>query len=546
MPKTENTEAQLADQFDISVSFPLKERDYSTKTRDEINQEQREKDRVCLEMIAQAALNEQTGEEYRLEELTDDLVAAGKIDHEYAENLRFYLNDGMATYRDVFFSITDLLGIQKSIKIIEPSSGRVIVDDAHLGQITPNNCTILEYVDRIEYEQAVKAKKPRQRDFGDMPETLNPVYLTMPGLKSIGRSLQKYEKYYSDYRKKVADARKRYGDTPQFIETVCRLRRPGEALSDIARCSISVKRLQNIRMWADYFMQSPDVSIDKNKTKDKFCQNDVRNANSFTENNFRNYVFYLELPSGVKVEVQLKITALDEVDKLTHPLYEKLRDLKRLIKSERDKKKRLKMQMDIHRLEYSIKAVYRMGIEKHNQNEVFDKVYRVEEQNRIMGRRRLNNEGLDVDALEIIDNNFLARPKQAYMEEMPVFDVPMSIKRQYVTWRNNHEDETVSAEMKSIFAIYDNSPYLQKLFRDCPPHIRQTIGRYEKYIKGRYLGQVDEHKRTELLQNDLIFEARSDEECERLISFDKEKMELKPLKIRKNKAKVNPRRVSSR
>ncbi len=163
-----------------------------------------------------------------------------------------------------------------------------------------------------------------------------------------------------------------------------------------------------------------------------------------------------------------------------------------------------------------------------------------------MGRRRLNNEGLDVDALEIIDNNFLARPKQAYMEEMPVFDVPMSIKRQYVTWRNNHEDETVSAEMKSIFAIYDNSPYLQKLFRDCPPHIRQTIGRYEKYIKGRYLGQVDEHKRTELLQNDLIFEARSDEECERLISFDKEKMELKPLKIRKNKAKVNPRRVSSR
>ena len=272
----------------------------------------------------------------------------------------------------------------------------------------------------------------------------------------------------------------------------------------------------------------------------------MRNAENFTENNFRNYVFYLELPSGVKVEVQLKITALDEVDKLTHPLYEKLRDLKRLIKTEHDKKKRLKMQMDIHHLEYSIKAVYRMGIEKHNQNEVFDKVYRVEEQNRIMGRRSLNDEGLDVDALAIIDNNFLARPKQAYMEEHPIFNVPMHVKRQYVTWKENHEDKSIPAEMKSIFAIYENSPYLQKLFRDCPPHIHETMTRYEKYIKDRYLGLVDEHNRTELLQDDKMFEARSDEEYARLLSFDKKKMVLKPLKNSKNKSNVNPRRVSSR
>ena len=43
MPTPKNTESQLAEQFDISVSFPLKETDYSTKTRDEINLEQREK-----------------------------------------------------------------------------------------------------------------------------------------------------------------------------------------------------------------------------------------------------------------------------------------------------------------------------------------------------------------------------------------------------------------------------------------------------------------------------------------------------------------------
>jgi len=546
MPTDNKTESQLAEQFDMGVSFPLKETDYSTKTREEINQEQREKDRVCQDMIARAALNEETGEEYKFEELTYDLVAAGKIDHEYAETLRFYLNDGMATYRDVFFSITDLLGIQKSIKIVDPSTGRVIVDDAHLGQITPNNCTVLEYVDRIEYEQAVKARKPRQREFGDVPETLNPVYLTMPGLKSIGRSLQKYEKYFSDYHKKVAELRKRYGDTPQFEEAVARLRRPSEAISDVARCSISVKRLQNIRMWADYFMQSPDMVIDKSKTKDKFCQNDVRNAQNFTENNFRNYVFYLELPSGVKIEIQLKITALDEVDKLTHPLYEKLRDLKRLIKTERDKKKRLKMQMDIHHLEYSIKAVYRMGIEKHNQNEVFDKVYRVEEQNRIMGRQRLNEEGLDIDALAIIDNNFLARPKQAYMVDEPIFDVPRRVKRQFVVWQRNNETKNVSPELKSIFAIYANSPYLQKLFRDCPPHIRETIARYKKYIRGRYLGVVNCSQRAKILRDDLMFEARSDDEYERLESFDKGKMVLVPLKVSKNKVKVNSRRVSSR
>ncbi len=537
---------QRAEEFDMGVSFPLQERDYSTKTREQINQEQREKDQVCRQMIAQAALNEKTGAEYTLEELTDELVHAGKIDHEYAETLRFYLNDGMETYREVFFSITDFLGIQKNIKIIDPSNGRVIVDDAHLGQITPNNCSVLEYVDRIEYEQAIKSKKPRQRDFGDVPETLNPVYLTMPGLKSIGRSLQKYEKYYSKYQRKRSELLEKYGNTPRFDDEVAKLRRPGNAISDLARCSISVKRLQNIRMWADFFACSQDMRIDQSKTKDKFCQNDVRNAKNFTKNNFRNYVFYLELPSGVKVEIQLKITALDEVDKLTHPLYEKLRVLKRNIKAEQDMKKKLKMQMEIHRLEYSIKAIYRVGIEKHNQNEVFDKVYRVEEQNRIRGRQRLNEEGLDIDALAIIENNFLARPKQAYVERNPIVNIPMYVKKQYLQWRQNPEVESVSSDMKVIFSMYQNSPYLQKLFRDCPPHIRQTIERYKKYIEDCYMGKVTDSDRREVFDNNLLFEAETPEEYEQLLAVDQKKLNLKPLKKDKNKLKFNSQNVSSR
>ncbi len=532
--KNKENSNQRADQFDKGVSFPLVDVDYS-KSREQINSEQHEKDAICMEMIDEAVLNEKTGEDYTLETMTLEAVRQGKIDKDYAELLRFYYHDGMETYKEVFFSISNKLGIKQKIKIVDPSSGAVKVDDARLGQITPNNCAILEFMDRLEYEAHLSLGSNRNRDFFDIPETLNPVYLTMPGLKSIKRALAKYEKYWSAYEAKKENCIKKYGeDTQACRDAISALVTPTEALGDIARCSISVKRLQNIRMWANFFEQSPDIRVDPQKTKDKFCANNVRNAHKFTANNFRNYVCYAELPNGIKIEIQLKITALDEVDKLTHPLYEKLRDLQREIKSEKDKKEKLKMQMEIYKLNTLIQAIYRTGIEKHNQNEVFDKVYRVEEQNRISGNQRLNSEGLDMDALQILERNFLARPKQAFVCEDPIWNIPVSIKREFLRFKRNPEDKTISEDMKKVYEIYDNSPYLQKLFKNCPKHVRETMHRYMHCITGRYMGTVY-GDRKELLSDDSLFEGRSKEEDEMLSNVDKKHLNLQAVKKQKDR-----------
>ncbi len=523
-------ENQSADHFDLGVSFPMGEGDYN-KTREQINAEQHEKDAACLEIIREAVTNDETGEEYTFENITEEAVRCGKIDRDYARVLRFYYTDGMETYREAFFSIADMLGIKKNIKIIDPATGKTKVDDARLGQITPNNCAVLEYIDRLEYEsQTFGRGRLRHRDFSDVPESLNPVFLTMPGLKSITRTLAKYEKYFSKYQSDKNKISARYSvGSSAYEAAVKKLHKPAEAISDIARCSISVKRLQNVRMWADFFADSPDIKIDKSKTKDKFCANDVHNADKFTENNFRNYVFFAELPSGLRMEIQIKITALDEIDKLTHPLYEQLRDLKRKVKHIKEVKEKLQTEMEIHKLEYAIKGIYRLGIEKHNQNEVFDKVYRVEEQNRISGHSQTNEFGLDIDAVQILERNFLARPKQAFVREDPIINVPRSVKREYIAYRRNPDNPDISPTMKTLYQIYDNSPYLQKLLRDCPEHLRCTIHRYLPYITSHYRGWINGQEGKDVLKRDDYFAARSEEEYHRLQEVDRRHMNLEPL-----------------
>ena len=127
--------------------------------------------------------------------------------------------------------------------------------------------------------------------------------------------------------------------------------------------------------------------INPERIKNKFCDNDVHRYKDFSEKNFRNLVVYLELPSGAKIEVQEKITSLELVDILTHPFYESLR-------LEKEKNEALELSLPpeelkqnpqytagrrkISSLEYTIQAINRWGIEKHNQHDVLDKVMRIE------------------------------------------------------------------------------------------------------------------------------------------------------------------------
>ena len=114
--------------------------------------------------------------------------------------------------------------------------------------------------------------------------------------------------------------------------------------------------------------------------------------------------------------------------------------------------------MEIHKLEYAIKGIYRLGIEKHNQNEVFDKVYRVEEQNRISGHSQTNEFGLDIDAVQILERNFLARPKQAFVREDPIINVPRSVKREYIAYCRNPDNPDISPTIISFQILFTITP----------------------------------------------------------------------------------------
>lgn len=158
---------------------------------------------------------------------------------------------------------------------------------------------------------------------------------------------------------------------------------------------------------------------------------------------------YLELPSGAKIEVQEKITSLELVDMLTHPFYESLR-------LEKEKNEALELSLPpeelkqnpqytagrrkISSLEYTIQAINRWGIEKHNQHDVLDKVMRIEERKRIKGividESRLTPEekswvksGLDPECVRMLQDNFLARPKQALILSNPLPDIPQEVKK---------------------------------------------------------------------------------------------------------------------
>lgn len=497
---------ELANRFDLGVSFPI---DVFNKTRDEINAEQKQKDQKCISTIEKA-------------------LKTGLISEEYASALVTYYKRGMDIYKAMFSQLKKIFGEEDYIKIVDPNTGESLLEHAKRRHVTPNNCAVFRYRDRLD-------------------NPANPIYVTLPGIKDVERAIAKYKKYTKEYREDIAKLEKKGLSPEAYNIELANVAKPEERMRDVLRCSISVKYYKDVLNWTEHFKKQPDLKINPARTKNKFCDNDVNKAADFTDNNFRNLVFYMEIPIlpsqedniktkldyldqaqdketpyFMKVEVQTKITALDEVDRMTHPFYEKQRVIKVEMAEVTDEQKLIRMRLELTRLDYIIKSIYRLGIEKHNQNEVLDKVARMEENHRIDGDKADKN-GLYGDCIEFIQNNFLARPKQVYVEGEDLVDVPLPIKEQYRQYQENPETAKVNDEMKQMFGYYDKSPHLQKLFQDASEDVADISERYKDYIRPKYISAINtyDNSSTFIPPNDDLDLVRSDAEIEVLESMEK-------------------------
>lgn len=336
----------------------------------------------------------------------------GIITKEGADYLRKYYHDGMKVYAQMFLVLNQIFGEEESITIIDPATKKIILENANLRHVTPNTCAIFKFSDKNK----------------------NPVFLTLPGMKNIDRAIDKI---------KIGG---KYSSPSQ--------------LRDILRFSIGGKRYNDICEIDEKLYSLSEITIDDRKTKDKFCANDVSQPQKFNEKNFRNKVIYLELENDLIIEGQEKIISLDLVDNLTHGYYEQLR----LLKEDQAIAEKNKV-IDMTNLELTIFDLYRWGIEKHNQNEVLEKIVRMEERFDFLQVEK-NKEGLYEDCIKFIDENFLVRPKQALLLNEPL--------------------PNISKETKERIALETCSPELQALFRDVSDDIENVFKRYKKYIAPKY------------------------------------------------------------
>lgn len=484
------------DNFDQSVSFPM-EKEYFEKSQEYIQAEQRARDAYCIKLIEQAY---QEGILMHKDKLVtnssdfndDNEIQRFVIDEDAKNLLEFYYSDGMKIYMEMFLTFDQIFGEEEeNIQVIDPHSGKVIRDNATLKDITPNSCVKVYYRDNNN----------------------NPVILTYPGLKNVTRAIQKLSlsgKYHTQYKRKIIELRRKFGDDDKtFEQEKAKILKPTEMMGDILRVSLSMKRYSDLLKWKEKIQQMDGFVINPARIKNKFCDNDVKRHQDFSEKNFRNLVVYIELPSGAKIEVQEKITSLELVDNLTHPFYESLRlekekmealELTSEVENISTHPEYISSQRKISALEYTIQAINRWGIEKHNQHDVLDKVMRIEERKRLKGIKldanRYQGEektwalaGMDPECVKFLQANFLARPKQALVLNNPLPDIPRDIKMMYFEYRRNkrnQREQNIPTDFVHIFQLYEKSSDLQRLFRDATPELRKVFDKYKKVLAPKY------------------------------------------------------------
>lgn len=350
------------------------------------------------------------------------------ISQEDVDYLMPYFKDSMTLYGKFYDILVDALGRPQGCYRNDLEAGEEDNKNYSQTYITPSNSMLLTYSNLIE--------EP------DLEE--NNVYLSLPGMKSIVRAVEKIKKggkYDQAYQQDLQELEKRYPQKGvEYQEEKNKIQKPYQRLKDILRATISVPTYEMIDKVIDKIVSQGNFKVIE--TRDKFNANKSAQDDNFYNNkkNYRDKKICFE-KNGYVFEIQFKVQHLEKADKLSHKLYEQLRqkldEYANTPKSNHTQREQL--HKEIIWLERDIQAINRQGIDDYNAfilETALKKDTRIKkEQIRALrqqfseskdGKERdhlqkeiyrqsqsLNASPVSPEAEEFIKNNFMVRPYKA-------------------------------------------------------------------------------------------------------------------------------------
>lgn len=282
------------------------------------------------------------------------------IDKETAEYLHGIYDDSMKTYKMLYSSITNTILDRYGNKAdkrrrktkttgLSALLGRKIQDEEFGPQAI--NAINLE-TGEVELNPAYDASDKKYKEYHPRHVTPftsmrlvfydyrgNPLYVIMPGLKNVKRSIDKVRlpvydnqgrqlpdshggKYFEDYVRDVNKTYARFAGEGKSEKEICaelkKVKKPYERLRDVLRLTILRKYLSDIRETEEILRENKDLHIDARESRDGYK---IENIN---DKNYRDMKVYPHLDfDGRKAaaEIQIKIIKFYEGDVRTHDIY---------------------------------------------------------------------------------------------------------------------------------------------------------------------------------------------------------------------------------
>ena len=277
------------------------------------------------------------------------------ISQEDVDYLMPYFKDSMTLYGKFYDILVEALGRPQGCYRNDLEAGEEDNKNYSQTYITPSNSMLLTYSNLIEDP--------------DLEE--NTVFLSLPGMKSIVRAVEKIKKggkYDQAYQQDLQELEKRYPQKGQKYQAEkSKIQKPYQRLKDILRATISVPTYEMIDKVIDKIISQGNFKVVE--TRDKFNANKSAQDDNFYNNkkNYRDKKICFE-KNGYYFEIQFKVQHLEKADKLSHELYEKLRaKLDEYANTPKENEaQREKLHQEIIWLERSIQAINRQGIDDYN------------------------------------------------------------------------------------------------------------------------------------------------------------------------------------
>lgn len=277
------------------------------------------------------------------------------ISQEDVDYLMPYFKDSMTLYGKFFDILVGALGRPQGCYRNDLEAGEEDNKNYSQTYITPSNSMLLTYSNLIEDP--------------DLEE--NDVFLSLPGMKNIVRAVEKIKKggkYDQAYQQDLEDLENLYPQKgEEYQKQKAKIQKPYQRLKDILRATISVPTYEMIDKVIDKIVSQGNFKVVE--TRDKFNANKSAQDDNFYNNkkNYRDKKICFE-KNGYVFEIQFKVQHLEKADKLSHKLYEQLRQKldEYANTSKNNHTRREQLHKEIIWLERDIQNINRQGIDDYN------------------------------------------------------------------------------------------------------------------------------------------------------------------------------------